>query len=69
MIVPHKVDGVSVPQLVVNDTLLDGLWTLARAARARFAEPVIGLTGSAGKTSDQGIHRRLPRRLCQPEQL
>src|ERR1700704_5359374 len=30
MIVPHKVDGVSVPQLVVNDTLLDGLWALAR---------------------------------------
>src|SRR6202011_2999121 len=51
MIVPHKVDGVSVPQLVVEDTLLDGLWALARAARARFKGPVIGLTGSAGKTS------------------
>src|SRR3954471_6319026 len=35
MIVPHKVAGVSVPQLVVQDTLLDGLWALARAARAR----------------------------------
>src|SRR3954463_10806986 len=46
MIVPHKVDGISVPQLVVKDTLLDGLWALARAARARFSGPVIGLTGS-----------------------
>src|ERR1700681_2330727 len=26
MIVPHTIDGVSVPQLVVQDTLLDGLW-------------------------------------------
>jgi UDP-N-acetylmuramoyl-tripeptide--D-alanyl-D-alanine ligase len=51
MIVPHLVEGVSVPQLVVKDTLLDGLWTLAGAARARFDGPVIGLTGSAGKTS------------------
>ena len=51
MIVPHRIDGVSVPQLIVKDTLLDGLWTLARAARARFTGPVIGLTGSAGKTS------------------
>ena len=51
MIVPHRIDGVRVPQLVVKDTLLDGLWALARAARARFKGPVIGLTGSAGKTS------------------
>src|SRR5256714_13566349 len=51
MIVPHRIDGVSVPQLIVKDTLLDGLRTLARAARARFTGPVIGLTGSAGKTS------------------
>src|SRR5216683_2739678 len=51
MIVPHRIEGVNVPQLVVKDTLIDGLWTLARAARARFSGPVIGLTGSAGKTS------------------
>jgi UDP-N-acetylmuramoyl-tripeptide--D-alanyl-D-alanine ligase len=51
IIVPHPIEGVSVPQLVVKDTLLDGLWALARAARARFNGPVIGLTGSAGKTS------------------
>jgi UDP-N-acetylmuramoyl-tripeptide--D-alanyl-D-alanine ligase len=51
IVVPHRIEGVSIPQLVVKDTLLDGLWTLARAARARFNGPVIGLTGSAGKTS------------------
>src|ERR1700710_188437 len=39
MIVPHRIDGVSVPQLVVQDTLMDGLWTLARASRARFNGP------------------------------
>src|SRR4030081_2172930 len=46
MVVPHRIDGVSVPQLVVQDTLMDGLWTLARSSRARFNGPVIGLTGS-----------------------
>jgi UDP-N-acetylmuramoyl-tripeptide--D-alanyl-D-alanine ligase len=51
MIVPHEVAGVRVPQLVVKDTLIDGLWALARASRARFKGEVIGLTGSAGKTS------------------
>src|SRR5271156_4162288 len=46
MIVPHRIEGISVPQLVVKDTLMGGLWALARAARARFKGPVIGLTGS-----------------------
>ena len=69
MIVPHRIDGVSVPQLVVKDTLIDGLWALARAARARFNGPVIGLTGSAGKTSTKEFLAAYPARLCQPEQL
>ncbi len=51
MIVPYDIAGIRIPQLVVKDTLIDGLWRLARAARARFSGPVIGLTGSAGKTS------------------
>lgn len=66
MIVPHRIDGVSTPQLVVKDTLLDGLWTLARAARARFKGPVIGLTGSAGKTSTKEFIATYPEAYASP---
>jgi UDP-N-acetylmuramoyl-tripeptide--D-alanyl-D-alanine ligase len=66
MIVPHRIDGVRVPQLVVKDTLLDGLWALARAARARFNGPVIGLTGSAGKTSTKEFVAAYPRAFASP---
>jgi UDP-N-acetylmuramoyl-tripeptide--D-alanyl-D-alanine ligase len=66
MIVPHSIDGVGVPQLVVKDTLLDGLWALARAARARFKGPVIGLTGSAGKTSTKEFIAAYPQGYASP---
>ncbi len=66
MIVPHRIDGVSVPQLVVKDTLIDGLWRLARAARARFGGPVIGLTGSAGKTSTKEFLAAYPAAYASP---
>src|SRR5436305_10007107 len=66
MIVPHPIDGITVPQLVVTDTLLDGLWTLARAARARFSGPVIGLTGSAGKTSTKEFIAAYPKAYASP---
>jgi UDP-N-acetylmuramoyl-tripeptide--D-alanyl-D-alanine ligase len=66
MIVPHKVDGVQIPQLVVKDTLLDGLWALARAGRARFKGPVIGLTGSAGKTSTKEFIAAYPNAYASP---
>jgi UDP-N-acetylmuramoyl-tripeptide--D-alanyl-D-alanine ligase len=66
MIVPHRIDGVGVPQLVVKDTLIDGLWTLARAARARFNGPVIGLTGSAGKTSTKEFLAAYPAAYASP---
>jgi UDP-N-acetylmuramoyl-tripeptide--D-alanyl-D-alanine ligase len=66
MIVPHRVEGVSVPQLVVKDTLIDGLWALARAARARFNGPVIGLTGSAGKTSTKEFIAAYPGAYASP---
>ena len=66
MIVPHRIAGVSVPQLVVRDTLIDGLWTLARAARARFDGPVIGLTGSAGKTSTKEFLAAYPGAYASP---
>ena len=66
MIVPHRIDGVRVPQLIVKDTLIDGLWTLARAARARFSGPVIGLTGSAGKTSTKEFIAAYPDAYASP---
>lgn len=66
MIVPHRVEGLRVPQLVVKDTLLDGLWALARAARARFNGPVIGLTGSAGKTSTKEFIAAYPQAFASP---
>ncbi len=66
MIVPHRIEGVSVPQLVVKDTLIDGLWMLARAARARFDGPVIGLTGSAGKTSTKEFLAAYPGAYASP---
>jgi UDP-N-acetylmuramoyl-tripeptide--D-alanyl-D-alanine ligase len=66
MIVPHRIDGISVPQLVVRDTLIDGLWALARVARARFAGPVIGLTGSAGKSSTKELIAAYPGAYASP---
>ena len=66
MIVPHRIDGVRVPQLVVKDTLLKGLWALARAARSRFKGRVIGLTGSAGKTSTKEFIAAYPGAYASP---
>ncbi|NPU65977.1 UDP-N-acetylmuramoyl-tripeptide--D-alanyl-D-alanine ligase [Bradyrhizobium sp. 83012] len=66
MIVPRRIEGVTVPQLVVADTLIDGLWALARAARARFHGPVIGLTGSAGKTSTKEFIAAYPGASASP---
>ncbi|MCP5405102.1 MAG: UDP-N-acetylmuramoyl-tripeptide--D-alanyl-D-alanine ligase [Pseudomonadaceae bacterium] len=57
VIVGRRIEGVSIPQLVVADTLMDGLWKLAAAARARFGGQVIGLTGSAGKTTTKDMLR------------
>src|SRR4051794_31132062 len=66
MIVPHEIAGVRIPQIVVKDTLIDGLWGLARAARARFNGPVIGLTGSAGKTSTKEFLAAYPNAYASP---
>ena len=66
MIVPHRIEGVTVPQLIVKDTLIDGLWALGRGARARYAGPVIGLTGSAGKTSTKEFIAAYPDAFASP---
>jgi UDP-N-acetylmuramoyl-tripeptide--D-alanyl-D-alanine ligase len=66
MIVPHAIAGIRIPQLIVKDTLLDGLWRLARASRARFHGPVIGLTGSAGKTSTKEFIAAYPGAYASP---
>lgn len=66
MIVRHRIEGVGIPQLIVKDTLIDGLWALARAARARFDGPVIGLTGSAGKTSTKEFLAAYPKAYASP---
>jgi UDP-N-acetylmuramoyl-tripeptide--D-alanyl-D-alanine ligase len=66
MIVPHRIAGLRIPQLVVKDTLLDGLWALARAGRRRFNGPVIGLTGSAGKTSTKEFIAAYPDAYASP---
>jgi UDP-N-acetylmuramoyl-tripeptide--D-alanyl-D-alanine ligase len=66
VIVPHRIEGVSIPQLIVKDTLIDGLWALARVARARFSGPVIGLTGSAGKTSTKEFLAAYPGAYASP---
>lgn len=48
-IVEHPVEA-KIPQLVVSDTLL-ALQQLARLARERWGGTVVGVTGSAGKTT------------------
>lgn len=50
VVVAHRVEGVGGTQLVVPDTLR-ALGDLANAYRRQFDIPVIGITGSVGKTS------------------
>lgn len=49
-LVSRRVDSVSLPQLVVENTRL-GLGRLAAGWRAEFKGMVVGLTGSSGKTT------------------
>jgi UDP-N-acetylmuramoyl-tripeptide--D-alanyl-D-alanine ligase len=53
-IVSRPVAGISLPQLVVPDPLA-ALQAIARGHRARFRGRVVGVTGSAGKTSTKEI--------------
>ncbi len=50
VVVTQWQEGVSLPQWVVEDTLT-ALGVVARAYRERFEIPIIGITGSVGKTS------------------
>jgi UDP-N-acetylmuramoyl-tripeptide--D-alanyl-D-alanine ligase len=49
-LVSHAVDGVPEEKLLIVADTLDGLRALGRAARARTAAKIIGITGSVGKT-------------------
>jgi UDP-N-acetylmuramoyl-tripeptide--D-alanyl-D-alanine ligase len=53
---PERVgdNALGLPQLVVRDTLA-AFQAIAREHRRRFAGPVIGVTGSAGKTSTKEL--------------
>ena len=57
-LVDHKVESVDCPQLIVKDTLV-GFQEIARHHRQRFAKPVVGVTGSCGKTTTKEILRLL----------
>lgn len=48
----------AIPQLVVEDTLL-GMEAIALGIRAEFSGPVVGITGSCGKTSTKEMLRCL----------
>jgi UDP-N-acetylmuramoyl-tripeptide--D-alanyl-D-alanine ligase len=50
----HPVEGWTGPWVEVADTTR-ALQDLGRAARARITAPVVGLTGSAGKTTTRGL--------------
>ena len=49
---------VSLPQLVVNDSLV-ALGAIASEVRRQFSGPVVGITGSCGKTSTKDMLRML----------
>lgn len=53
-IVAHHVDGSPLAQLVVADPLL-AFQAIARAHRLLFKGPVVGITGSCGKTSTKEL--------------
>lgn len=53
-LVSRPVERISIPQVVVVDTVA-ALAALGRAARARIDGPVVGITGSVGKTSTKDL--------------
>lgn len=57
-LVAREVPGVALPQLVVADPL-ESLQRLAALHREGFRRPVIGVTGSVGKTSTKDLLKRM----------
>jgi UDP-N-acetylmuramoyl-tripeptide--D-alanyl-D-alanine ligase len=57
-LVSTAVAGLTLPQLVVPDPLL-AFQTIAREHRRTFHRPVVGISGSAGKTSTKNLLARL----------
>jgi len=53
-LVAREIDGSDLPQLVVPDPLA-AFQAIAREHRRAFAGPVVGVTGSAGKTSTKDL--------------
>lgn len=50
----RPIDGLSIPQLYVDDTVL-ALGAIGRLARDSVTIPVVGLTGSCGKTTTKAL--------------
>jgi len=57
-IVSRAVPAAPIAQLIVNDPL-ESFQLIANAHRERFLKPVVGITGSAGKTSTKDLLRRM----------
>ena len=53
-IVDHKIDGVNIAQIIVPDTI-HAYGELARFWRKKIKYPIVGLTGSNGKTTTKDI--------------
>lgn len=54
----EKALALEIPQLVVEDSL-EALASIARKGRDEFKNPVVGITGSCGKTSTKGMLQRV----------
>ena len=54
----ERSQAVALPQLVVNDSLI-ALGAIASGVRRQFSGPVVGITGSCGKTSTKEMVRML----------
>ncbi|MDJ0765051.1 MAG: UDP-N-acetylmuramoyl-tripeptide--D-alanyl-D-alanine ligase [Myxococcota bacterium] len=54
VIVEHSVPALPIPQIVVDNTL-QALQTLGAARRRQFNGPVVGITGSSGKTTTRKL--------------